>query len=331
MVTIKDVARLAGVSIATTSMALNNQARVKESTRNKVLEAAAALQYRPNGLARDLKVQRTELIGVLLHDLGGPFYSELLRGIQDVADSNGYTAIVVRSAGGKGTAIDRFLFESRVDGAIVLDPHIDDQTIRKVASRNLPVVLLDREIQVPYVYRVNANHEEGAYTATRHLISMGLKDIAYIGGPADSAHNILRFKGYQRALAEYHIPVPTRLTFHGGFTEKGGYTAAYTMIAQKLIPEGIIAANDEMAIGVLGAFKNLGIRVPEDVALVGFDDIRLAQYVTPSLTTVSQPMYELGTVATHILFRALQGEEEIEPITLPTEIVIRQSSMKRNA
>lgn len=328
MATLKDVARLAEVSIATASGALNHHPHVKASTRKRVVDAAAVLKYRPNGVARDLKTQRTETIVVFLHDLGGPFYSELVRGIQDVAMNHGYAAIASWRAGEINTAWNRLLVEGRVDGAIILDPSIADWMINASVSENLPIILLDRKLETPFCYHVAADHEAGAYQATKHLLDLGLKTVAFISGPLASHDSVKRFKGYQRALDDYRLSVDGRFVLHGNFTEQGGYLAAEAIVSQGMLPEGIFAANDEMAIGVLAGLKAKGISVPDDILLVGFDDIRLAQYVTPGLTTVRQPMYELGAIATEVLFKAFQGERNMPPVMLPTELIVRNSTQR---
>lgn len=329
MATIKDVAQCAGVSVSTVSIALRHDPRVKETTRKRILAAAQSLGYRPNGIARDLKMQRTQTMAVFLHDLGGPFYSEVVSGVQDVALSHGYSPIVACSVGGKGVALDRLLLEGRVDGAIILDPYIEEGFIRKVAGPTLPIVLLDRDIEAPYVYRVTSDHEGGAYSATRHLLESGFKQIAFIGGPSVSVDGQLRFRGYRRAIHSFGLELEKRQVVIGDFTEPSGYAIGLMLASQDQLPDAVFAANDEMAIGVLKAFTERSIRVPDDIAIVGFDDTRLTQYTTPSLTTVHQPMYELGTIATQILFRALGGEQTIAPMMLETRLVIRASSEYR--
>jgi len=326
MATIKDVAERAGVSVSTVSIALKRDPRVRESTRQRILEAVQSLGYRPNGIARDLKMQQTQTMAVFLHDLGGPFYSELVSGVQDVALSYGYSPIVACSVGGKGVALERLLVENRVDGAIILDPYIEEDFIRRVAGPTLPLVLLDRDVAGPHVYRVTSDHEGGAFSVTMHLLEMGYRQIAFIGGPSVSVDGQLRFRGFARAMKHFGVDLEKRLIIIGDFTEQSGYAAALTLLSQNQLPEAVFAANDEMAIGVLRAVTERSIRVPNDIALVGFDDIRLTQYTTPALTTVHQPMYELGTVATQILFRALAGEETIAPVLLETRVVIRASS-----
>lgn len=328
MATLRDVARLAGVSIGTASSALNQGRKVKDSTRRKVLEAASVLNYRPNGVARDLKTQRTDTIVVFLHDLAGPFYSELIRGIQSVADERGYATIISRGGVGRQIAWTRFVVEGRVDGAIVLDPTVPDEVIRSTACSTLPIVLLDRTLDTPYCLHVAADHEDGAYQITKHLLLSGLRRIAFVSGPIDSHDSSLRFRGYHKALSEFGINIDETLVFRGDFTERSGLLAARAILSHENLPEGIFAANDEMALGVLSGCEASGIKVPDQVAVVGFDDIAIASYVRPALTTVRQPMYELGGVAARSLFRAIDGEQDVSSQVLPTTLVVRDSSKR---
>jgi LacI family transcriptional regulator len=329
LVTMKDVAKAANVALSTASLALRNNPRVKESTRQRVLEAARQLQYRPNGIARDLKTRRTETVCILLHDLGGPFYSEIIRGVQEIATSKGYNTIASGSLGGRNGSAVRLMSERRVDGVIVLAPDIDDETIVNSAGSDLPVVVLDRELAADYVYSVRVDNEDGGYQATRHLLEQGYRRIVFVSGPSDSLDSELRYRGYEKAMDEFSAPKSKRFDYNGEFTEEGGYVVGKVMSAQSILPEAVFAANDEMAIGLMKAFAENSIRVPEDVAVVGFDNIRISEYVQPPLTTVRQPMYEMGCVAAQLLFQALGGNFDLQPVTLSTELVVRQSSQRR--
>ncbi|WAH41382.1 LacI family transcriptional regulator [Alicyclobacillus fastidiosus] len=326
MATLKDVAKLAGVSIGTASSALNRHSGVKESTRKKVLEAASLLNYRPNGAARDLKTQKTDTIGVFLHDLAGPFYSELIRGIQDVADEYEYATIASRGGKGRNTSWTRLFVEGRVDGAIVLDPTVPDEVIRSTVGPTLPIVLLDRILDVPYCLHVAADHEGGAYEVTKHLLESGIRRIAFVSGPSDSHDSNLRFRGYKRSLEEFGIELDHSLIYRGDFTEGSGALVARAMLSRDDLPGGVFAANDEMALGFIHGCESSDIIVPDQIAVVGFDDIIVASYVNPALTTVRQPMYELGVVAARNLFRTIRGEKDISPVILPTQVIIRDSS-----
>lgn len=325
MPSLRDVAVRAGVSISTASIALRQDPRVKEETRRRIAQAAEELGYRPNGIARDLKTRRTGMIAILLHSLGGPFFSELVKGIEDVAHVSDFMPIV-SSSGKDDSGLRRFLLEKRVDGAIILNSNIDEAILETAAGESMPIVVLDRSIRQRHVSPVTCDHRTGARRATQHLMDAGFPEVAFIGGPADSYHGRLRYEGYIEAHADAGRPLDEREIYHGAFTEASGYAIARQMVLTGRVPRAIFAANDEMAIGALRAFGECGVRVPEDVCIVGFDDIRLARYVTPSLSTVRQPMYDLGVVAADTLVRMLRGERDFAPTVLQTELIIRQSS-----
>ncbi|MCY0869674.1 MAG: LacI family DNA-binding transcriptional regulator, partial [Firmicutes bacterium] len=324
--TIKDVARLAGVSISTVSIALQDDPRVRDTTRQRILAAVSELGYRPNGIARDLKQQRTNTIALFLHDMGGPFYSELVRGVQHAALAEGFSPIVACSSGGVGGDLERLLIEGRVDGAMVLDDAIHESFLRRAAGPQLPIVVLDREIDAEHVYAVTSDHEGGAHAATAHLIAQGCQRIAFISGPKGSIHSLLRQRGYSRALAEAGIAIDPRLVYAGDFTEASGYEVAAGILGEDTLPDAIFAANDEMALGVLKAASESGLQVPADFLLVGFDDIRLTQYTVPTLTTVHQQMFEIGVVGTQTLIAALRGQDPLCQQVLATELMVRDST-----
>ncbi|AEJ40000.1 LacI-family regulatory protein [Sulfobacillus acidophilus TPY] len=294
--------------------------------------AAEQLQYQPNGIARDLRMRRTHTIAVFLHNLSGPFYSELISGVESVAETLALTAIVTRASVTKQQGSHRLLREGRVDGAIVLDPHIESEELCRYASENLPVVVLDRALggvlQSDYITAVAADHLDGGYRAGQHLLAQGFRRMAFIAGPIDSEHSRLRQIGFFRALDEAGIDTVKVPVVHGDFTESGGYRAMDSLLDTGIPWDGIFAANDEMAIGALQCLTDHGRHVPEDVGLMGFDDIRLARYLHPSLTTVRQPMYELGVAAMRQLEKALAGQTRIPPITLPTTLIIRESTQR---
>lgn len=325
MSTIKDVASLAGVAISTASYALNNNPRISDETRDKVLAAARQLNYQPNGIARDLKSNKTNTIGLILSDLSGPFYSELIKGIQSVTIANGYDLIAVSSIGGENSTAVKFLKEKRTDGIIVLAHNISNKLISSAAREDMPVVLLDRPLKSEYVLNIQVDNEGGAYKAVKHLISLGYDEIIYLGGPNNSYDNLKRFEGYKRALKDNGISFSGRWLYQGGFTKEGGYNAAKLMLLQNDLPDAVFAGNDEMAIGAIEAFKQAGVKIGKDIAIVGFDDIQLAEYVTPSLTTVKQPMREMGSLAAQQIFQALNGNFLTEHILLETELIIRES------
>ncbi len=333
MVSLREVALRAGVSPSTASIALRGDKRVKTDTRERVIEIAHALGYVPNGSARDLKRKSKQIIGVLLHDLGGPFYSEVLRGIQHRMHDSGFTPIVGCSAPGNHGALTRLLLEQRVDGAIVLDPLVDKEALIRIARRGLPIVVLDREISESGIYSVMANHEQGAYHATQYLLEEGFRSIAFISGPDDSTHSKARLAGFCRALAQTRQRGVCAGIYAGNFTEDSGCEIAYQIMRDqgRHRVDAVFAANDEMALGVMKAFADVGVVIGQEVAVMGFDDILIAQYARPALTTVRQPMYDIGYHAADLICRALVQDRSslpTEAVVFPMQLVVRESTKK---
>ena len=325
MATIKDVAKLAGVSLSTASYALNGSAKISEATRDKVLSAAKQLNYRRNGFATDLKRSRTKTIALLVSDLAGPYYSELIRGVQETAFDNSYDLIACSSFGGDDSTAIKFLTEKRVDGVIVSAHNLRDATILESARNGYPIIVLDRILKGEHIYNVTVNNEQGGYLATEYLIKNQFRNIAYIGGQTNSYDHKFRFQGYLQALTDYGLQPPTRFNVSGRFTTEGGYTATKLLIASRNLPDAIFYANDEMALGGIRAFTEAGIGVPGDVSIVGFDDILAAEFVNPSLTTIRQPKYEVGALAAHLIFQALDGHRIESDYMLETELIVRNS------
>ncbi len=325
MATIKDVAKLAGVAVSTASYALNNSDKISQETKQKVEAAAKALNYQKNGIASDLKRDKTNTIALILSDLSGPYYSELIKGVQDVASSNGYDLIACSSVGGAQSTAVKFLKEKRVDGAIILAHNISDDITLESARECFPLIVLDRDLTNENIYHVEVDNEHGGFIATEHLIQSGFTEVAYISGPANSYDNNRRFDGYMRALKQYGIQYHSKWKISGDFTRDGGYRATKLLIAQQNLPQSIFYANDEMAIGGLQAFQEHNITVPDDISIIGFDDIQIAEYVSPPLTTITQPKYEVGALAVHLIFQILAGEKVDHHFTLSTKLVERKS------
>lgn len=329
MATIKDVAKAAGVSVSTASYALNGNSKISEATRAKVLEAAKLLNFQKNGYATDLKRSSTKTIALILSDMSGPYYSELIRGVQETALENGYDLIACSSFGGEDSTAVKFLKEKRADGAIISAHNVQDEAILESARKGFPIVVLDRLLTSEHIYNVLVNNEQGGYSATELLIKNGHRKIAYISGPSNSYDHKSRFKGYMQALSDYNLESAPNLPVNGRFTIDGGYMATKLMMAQRQLPEAVFYANDEMALGGIKAFHEAGIRVPDDISVIGFDDIFLAQYVNPPLTTIRQPKYEAGSLAAHLILQLLEGKDLEHEYRLQTELIVRQTCKLR--
>ena len=330
MATIRDVAHMARVSVSTVSLVLRQPHRVSDETREKVEKAVEELQYQPNGMARDLRVRKTDTIAVLLHNLSGPFYSELIRGVEEAGESLGFTTLAAGCSKSYDQGSLRLLHEGRVDGAIVLDPTISSPVLLRYARTNLPIVVLDRGLsgafQSDFITAVGSDHKSGGYLAGQHLLAQGYRRFALIAGPVDSEHSHLREVGFFRALQEAEIDVSTIPVVHSDFTEPGGMKAMNMLLDHEWSFDSLFCANDEMAIGAMQVLEARHLIVPQNVAVMGFDDIRLARYVNPSLSTIRQPMYELGVAAMKQLYRAMQGKTCIPGEMLPVKLIARAST-----
>ncbi|MCL4520472.1 MAG: LacI family transcriptional regulator [Firmicutes bacterium] len=325
----KDVAKEAGVSLSTVSNTLSGNVRVTEDTRKRVVEASQRLNYQKNGIAADLKSKTMRTIALIVDDLAGPFFSQFIQGIQRVALDNRYDVVACSALGQKDSMGVKFLQERRASGAIVFASDIAEDLLIDSARRGLPIVAIDRMIANDHLVSIAVDNFQGGYLATKHLIDLGHKHIAYIAGSNDSVDDHQRFLGFQRALAEHGLSPHFDLRISGDFTENGGYRAIKTLVAQKDLPTAIFFANDEMAIGGLRALAAEQISVPQDVSVVGFDDIVLARYVSPGLTTVRQPIYEMGALAMNILLTSLLGSSPKTTVhKLPCELILRDSCQR---
>lgn len=328
MATIKDVARQASVSVATVSRVFNGTAVVREETARRIREVAAVLRYAPHGGARSLITNRTSTIGVLLPDLYGEFFSELIHGIDLTARRSGYHILVSRSWEGR-TQINEAMraMRGRVDGLLLMSPDIDAETLLNLPA-DLPVVLLCSPSQGRDVDSVSIHNSRGARAMVGHLISIGHRRIAIIKGSEGNFDAAERLRGYHAALKEAGIEADPALERWGDFTEAGGYDAALELLAAEIRPTAVFAANDCMAIGALSAFRESGVSVPKDIAVAGFDDIPLARYVDPPLSSVRVPISDLGATAVDILLHAITNKNQHtrrrERVT--TEVIIRRST-----
>ena len=325
--TIKDVARAAGVSVATVSRALNGADNVLPGTKQRILDAARELRFTPSGAARSLITRRTDTIGALLPDLHGEFFSEIIRGIDQAARARGLHLLVSSSHGDASEAAAALrAMNGRVDGLLVMSPHADAEFLTHNLPGSLPAVLINTGADLPGHARFVVDNFGGAQTLTRHLAGAGRKRIAFITGPQGNAEAAERLRGYRAGLK----PAMREAVFEGDFSEESGWAAGRRIAQTKPRPDAVFAANDMMAIGCLAALGEAGLRVPEDVALAGFDDIPIARYVAPALTTIRVPIAALGAAALNALVKAVQmprGERHPEPLlqVMPVELVVRRS------
>jgi LacI family transcriptional regulator len=327
---IKEVALKAGVSIATVSRVLNDKGPVAVETRQRILAAIEQLRYVPHGAARSLITNQTDTTGVLLPDLYGEFFSEVIRGIDLAARRSGFHVLIsgFHSDRAEIEAVLRAL-RGRVDGLIVLSPDVDAQSLRRNLPETLPVVLLNTPVDGDGADfdAINLDNHGGAFAMVRHLAGLGHRRIAFLRGPEENADARERLRGYRDALLSLEIAGEGALELGGDFSEESGYRAGQRLLALQPRPTAVFAANDSMAIGCLFALREAGARVPGDIALAGFDDIPIARYITPSLSSVHVPIAELGTRAMERLLHAVDRKNghERRQETVATTLVVRGS------
>ncbi len=325
----RDVAEQAGVSVTTVSHVMNQSRPVSDELRARVLSAMQELGYKPNRLARSLRQGRTYTIGMIVPDSANPFFAEVARGIEDTTFGNGYSLILCNSDGDleKELFYADHLAEKQVDGILFIAAGVSSEHIVLLKRRQIPVVVVDRDLLDVAVDAVLTDNRGGGYLATRHLIELGHRRIACITGPSDITPSAERVAGYRQALREVEIPVDEGLILRGNFDFESGYRAAEDLLARSPRPTAIFACNDLMAVSVLSAANRRGLRVPEDLSVVGYDDIRLASFTVPLLTTVQQPKHEIGVLAaTWLLDRIEEPDLPPRQRLLEVQLQVRQTT-----
>ncbi|MBM1195488.1 LacI family DNA-binding transcriptional regulator [Pseudomonas weihenstephanensis] len=328
MATIKDVAALAGISYTTVSHVLNKTRPVSEPVRLKVEEAIARLDYVPSAVARSLKAKSTATIGLLVANSLNPYFAELARGIEDYCERNNYCVILCNCDDDpdKQRSYLRVLLEKRVDGLVVASAGGDAGLASGLAGVRTPMVIVDRSLEGIDADLVRIDHEQGAYLATRHLLDLGHRAIACIGGPAITSVAHMRKAGYLRALSEAGLIPNDEWMIESDFSCTGGYEAAGRLLSGDR-PSAIFACNDMMGIGVLRAAAERHIRVPEQLSVIGFDDVQMSRYVYPALTTVGQSILQLGETAAQVLLRRIATPQQaVEQLIVAPSIVLREST-----
>ncbi|WP_312807689.1 LacI family DNA-binding transcriptional regulator [Comamonas sp.] len=324
MSSIKDVARLAGVSVTTVSHVLNKTRSVLPATQERVLEAVQTLGYVPSAVARSLKTQATHTIGMLVPDNSNPYFAELVRAVEDACFAAGYALLLCNTdndAGRQQVYLD-VLSQKRVDGLIVASTSDDALMSQHLVQTALPMVLIDRAIAGLERPCVQTDHVQGGMLATQHLMALGRKRIACVAGPQDLQSSEQRVQGWRQALQL--VGLPSDLLMHGDFTVNGGYVAMQRLLhdggANR--PTAVFACNDLMAMGALRAVHEAGLQVPRDVAVVGYDDIELASYTQPALTTVAQPTRAMAQQALAWLLERIQAGRSSGPAAAATQMLV---------
>jgi LacI family transcriptional regulator len=331
VVTIKDVARAAGVSITTVSHTINGTRRVSEKLRVRVLAAMEELDYRPNVLARGLRVGQTRTIGLIIPDNSNLFFAEIARAIEDIGYQQGYSVILCNSdsRGDKQQRYIQTLVDKQVDGIVFISSGDRAEDVQYVIDNHIEVVVVDRDVPNVCADIVLVDNELAGYQATRHLIELGHRRIACISGPSDLNPSAQRVHGYRRAMSEVDLHPPPVYQVGGDFRIEGGEAGIARLLGVKPCPTAVFVCNDMMAIGALRGARLMGVGVPEDLSIVGFDDIMLARATCPALTTMAQPITEIARVGTELLVQRMRGDLNAstrERIVLSAQLVIREST-----
>jgi LacI family transcriptional regulator len=334
MATVHDVARRAGVSVSTVSHVLNNTRFVSDELRERVLTAMRELDYTPNAAARMLTLKRSHMIGLIVSDIRNPFFASVARGVEDVAQEQGYTLVLCNSdeSAERETACLSALETRAIDGVLLASSGVASEHLSRLVRAGYPIVLVDRDLPDLGAAAILLDNEGAAYGAVKHLIAAGHRRIAMISGRASISTTIERVAGYRRALREARIRFDDRLLVSGLSTSEGGAVAANAVLDLDPPPTAIFSGNNLMSIGVLQVIANRGLLVPDDVAIVGFDDFPYpwSDAFRPHLTTVAQPTYELGRRAAELLVTRLRAPKAhppaVERVTLEGRLVVRESS-----
>ncbi len=327
--TIKDVARAAQVSTATVSRVLKQARSVRPTTRARVLKAVAEVNYSPNIIARNLRRQETRSIFLVVRDMHNPFYLEVFRGVEAEARALGYNVLMGNTEDSVAREREYFqMLKTRyADGMILMTGKLPADIYTTLGAAYPPVVVASEyfpELDLP---TVRIDNIKAATAAVRHLICLGHRRIAHITGPTPEVLSLDRHQGYLQALDEAGISVDPRLSVRGNFTIDSGHRACRELTNHKPMPTAIFCSNDEMAMGAINELRSLGLRVPEAVSVVGFDDIIFAGAFHPPLTTIQQPRQDMGKAAMRLLSDLLAGRPvSPEPIMMPTELIVRGST-----
>jgi LacI family transcriptional regulator len=331
MATIREVAKLAGVSPITVSRVVNNTSYVSVETRARVEAAIDELNYVPNKLAQSLRQKQTNTLALLLTDITNPFWTTVARGVEDVASEHGLNVILCNTdeSESKQNTYLNLVLQKQVDGILLVPVNDQCEAVQKIQAQNVPVVVMDRKVTNAQVDVVRGDSEGGAYQLVHHLLEQGHRRIALLNGAANVSTALGRANGYRRALAEAPLGDDcAEQICYGEFTLASGHEMTKQVLSGKPRPTALFAANNFIAIGALRVLREAGLRVPEDMAVVAFDDLPEEIVIEPFLTVSAQPAYQMGRKAMELLLARITGEssKEFQEIILPTELIIRASS-----
>ena len=328
--TIKGVAEAAGVSAATVSRVLNGNADVNPELRARVLAAVNELGYRPNGAARSLRTRATLVLGIIISDITNPFFTAMVRGVEDAAQEAGYS-VILANADEDLDKEARYLEVAVAEqmAGLVLSPASSQTRLGLLTERNVPVVTIDRRIRGGQFDSVTINNRQVAEEATAHLIEQGCRRIGFVAGPAVTTTARDRLSGYQAALRKAGRAVDESLVAEANFRIEGGYDAARQLLDLRRPPDGLLVSNNLMTVGALDAIAEAGLEMPRDIAFVGFDEVTWALGRRARVTAVQQPTYQIGRQAAELLLARIRGDaSKTKHIVLPAELIVRESSKR---
>ncbi|GFP27828.1 LacI family DNA-binding transcriptional regulator [Candidatus Hakubella thermalkaliphila] len=331
MTTIKDLAKMANVSVATVSRVINKSGYVSPELTRRVGQAIAESGYQVNALARSLKTAKTHTIGLIIADISNPFFTSVIRGVEDIAYKHGYNLILCNTDENleKEKLYLQVLRGKMVDGLIISPAVTKSEGIRELLRRHPNVVFMDRKVEEPEVICARVDNVKGTKMAIDYLLQLGHKDIAIISGPLNVTSGVERYQGYVAALKEAGLEPRLQHTKIGTFRQESGYKLAQELLDLERRPSALFVANNVMTIGALLAIRERGLSIPDDISVVGFDDMDWAVLANPPLTTVAQPTYEMGVKAMELLIRQMHKEKiDQKEILLSPELRVRESCKK---
>ena len=332
-ITIHDIAQKLNISASTVSRALKDNPLISETTREKIKKAAIEMGYRPNVMAANLRTRRTNTIGVIVPLINRHFFSSVISGIEDVAYKQGFAVTISQSNDNqeKESTIAHTLFSNRVDG-LILSIGMATQSydhLKLFSERNIPLVFFDRIVEEIPAHKIVIDDFGGAYRATQHLIEQGRKKVAHIGGPLNLQIYAKREAGYRQAISDAGLQINEDLILHNSLTREDGLNAIKRILQTKERPDAIFCANDTTALSAIIHLKEKGIKIPEDIAIVGFSNEPFSELVTPSISTIKQPGFEMGQKAAELLIKQIGSKvkpKNYQTIMMETELIVRNSS-----
>ena len=330
MPTIYQVAERAGVSLSTVSRVLNGKASVNKVLKERVEKAVKELNYRPNSVARSLANNRTDSVGVLVPELNAPFFGDLMQAVESTlraADKHVIISVGRNCLETEKDAVE-FLISRNCDALIMHAEALSDEYLLELNQSKLPVALVNRQVEGLPDACTSLDNEKGGYLATRHLLELGHKDIAYISGPTDKCDASLRLEGHKRALSEAGLPINPQLIFNGDYSEEDGKIGLLELMARDVPFTALVCANDWMASGAISCARDLGMSLPHDLSVVGFDDVVFAHHVFPRLTTVSNPIAEMAEMSAKYILNKVYGQANNVQLYFEPSLVIRESTVK---